>query len=312
MSVLTAFYSALRSTLAAPRLLLVLWLTLLLAAAPFGLLMQHEIARDIGASRVQEQLRQRMDMVWLSEFRDRGGSMRGAFEPVTTSRLDFLHNLDLLFSGRLFSQHKALVAAGVGYAVVWLLTLGGVIDRFARGGGRFVLSQFLAACGRYFPRLAVVTAVSAVGYWVLYRLARFGYGAIEAANSDLTVESTLLTYYLLAAIPLLVLAALVMVIADYARIAAVTEERGGWSALARGFRFVSRRPWSVFALALIVALSGGLLVALRTLLAPGVGEATTLGILGVFLVGQLFVAARLVLRVTGVGAELALYRALRR
>lgn len=312
MSVVSAFWQSLRFVFASPRLVALLWLTVLLAAVPFGLLMKHEISRDIGASRVHLDLRERMDLVWLGEFRERSGPFGRTLEAGTTSRVDFLRNLDLLFSGRLFAEHPSLVAGGVGYALVWLFILGGVIDRFARGGGRLVLSQFLAAGGRYFPRLAVLTGVSAVGYWAIYRLASWGFRAIEDASRDVTVEATVLKYYLLAAVPVLLAAAVVMMIADYARVAAVVEERDAWTALARGARFVAQRPVKVFGLALLVTLLALGIVALRTAVAPGVGESTTPGILAVFLVGQLFVVSRLALRVSRVGAEVALYRSHRR
>lgn len=312
MNVLTAFFGALRSVLMAPRLVALLWLTLLLVAVPFGLMMQREIAHDIGPSRVQHDLRERMDRVWLGEFHDRSETLGQTLEPATTSRVDFLRNLDLLFSGRLFTEHPGLVAAGIGYALLWLLLLGGVIDRFARGGGKLVLSQFLAASGRYFPRLFLVTLVSAVGYGAIYRLATWGFAAIEEATRDVTVEATVLKYYLLASLPILLLTALVMTISGYARIAAVVEERSAWTALGRGARFVLQRPVSVLSLALLVTLAALAIVALRTVATPGVGESTGWGILGVFLVGQLFVVSRLILRVTRVGAELALFRSLRR
>jgi len=311
MIVMKAFWSSLRSVLAAPGLVALLWLTLLLAAVPFGVTMQREISQDIGASRVHHELRERMDMVWLGEFRERTTTLGRSLEPATVSRVDFLRNLDLLFSGRLFSQHPGLVAAGVGYGLVWLLILGGVIDRFARGGGRLVLSQFLAAAGRYFPRLALLTGVSAMGYWAIYRLALWGFGAIERATGDVTVEATILKYYLLAALPILLLTALVMLIADYARIAAIVEERGAWTALGRGARFVAQRPLRVLGLAFVVTLLALAVVALRTYATPGVSESDPFGILAVFIIGQVFVVSRLILRVTRVGAELALYRAFR-
>lgn len=312
MMVLRAFSTGLRSALASPRLLLLLWCVLLMAAVPFGLVMQQEIADDIGASRVHLDLRQRLDAVWLGEFSSRAESLGQTLEPATAGRVDFLRNLDLLFGGRLFSQHRGLVAAGVGYALVSLLMLGGVIDRFARGGGRFVLSQFLGACGRYFGRLLKLTALSTVLYWGVYRGAKWVYVTLERGVQDVTVEATVLRYYLLAAVPILLLAALVMMVFDYARIAAILEEQPGTlRALSRGLRFVFDHPVAVLALAVLVGLCVIGLVALRTVLAPGVGEATVLGIGLVFLLGQLFVAARLALRLTLVAAELALYRGLR-
>ncbi|MDH3403686.1 MAG: hypothetical protein OES32_14655 [Acidobacteriota bacterium] len=310
--VLRSYVTGIRAALAAPKLLAVVWLVLLVAAAPLGVLVQRAIQDDIGGSRVHVELRQRMDMTWLSEFQERHEELGPSVRPATLGRADFLYNLDLLFSGELFAQHPALVAAGSLYALVWLLTLGGVVDRFARGGGRFVLSQFLAACGRYFGRLLRLGALSAVLYWLVYRLARWGYGALEENLQDVTIESTILLYYLLAALPLLVVVGLVMMTFDYARIASVVdEEPNTLKALRRGLSFVLRRPFAVFTLALLVTLSVAALVVLRTVASPGVGESTALGVLAVFLLGQLFLLARLVLRLGFVGSELALYRSLR-
>jgi len=312
MTVIKAFWNALGSAISAPRLIALLWLTLLLSAAPFGLAMQRAIAHDIGASRVHVDLRERMDMVWLGEFRERAGDLGRTFDVTTSSRVDFLHNLDLLFSGRLFTGHPGLVSAGVGYVLIWLLLLGGIIDRFARGGGRFVLSQFLGAGGRYFSRLLVLTGLSALGYWAIYRAAAWGYEALEEATRDITVEGTVLKYYLLGALPVLLAAAAVMMIFDFARVAAVVEERGAWSALGRGARFVVGQPFKVLGLVLLVSSITVGVVALRTIVLPSVGESDALGVLLVFVVGQLFVVSRLLFRVARVGAQLTLYKQARR
>jgi len=312
MVVLKAFVDGFSATLKAPRLLALLWLTLLLAAVPFGLLMRQSIADDIGGSRAHVELRQRMDMLWLDEFHDRAPALAEALKPVRLARADFLHNLDLLVGGRLFSQNPALVAAGVGYALIWLLTLGGVVDRFARGGGRFVLSQFLAACGRYLGRLLRLTAVAALIYWLLYLAARWVFTAIEAGTQDVTKEASILAYYLLTSLGFALVVGLVMMVFDYARIASVLdEETNTLLALERGLLFVVRHPWSVVALALLMVVATLGLIALRTLVAPGVAEAQAGTILLVFLFGQLFVLARLASRLALVGAEASLYRALR-
>jgi hypothetical protein len=275
--------------------------------------MQQEIERDVGASRVHVELRQRMDLTLLAEFHDRSTGLGQELAPGTTSRVDFLRNLDLLFSGELFARHRGLVAAGVGYALVWLLLLGGVIDRFARGRGRLVLSPFLGACGRYFPRLLRLGAVSALLYWGLYRAARWAYGALDPGLRDVTAESEIFTYYLALAVPLVLVAAVVKAILDYARVASVLEEEPNtFRALLRGLRFFGRNVAACLGLALLVTACVAGVVAARTAWGPGVGESTALGILGVFALGQAFLLLRLALRLTFVAGEMHLYRARRR
>jgi len=207
------------------------------------------------------------------------------------------------------AEHRGLVAAGVGYGLVLVLLLGGAIDRFARGAGSFVLGQFLGACGRYFVRLLKLTVLSTLLYWGLFLLAKRAYGALGESLKDVTVESTILTYYLIAAVPLLVLVGVVMMVFDYARVAAILEEEGSTvRSLRRGLRFVTRRPLTVMGLSGLVAICVCALVALRTVVTPPVAEATVPGIVLVFLLGQLFVATRLVLRLTLVASEVALFQ----
>jgi hypothetical protein len=308
-----AFAAGITAAATAPRLLLVVWLTLLLAAAPFGLLLQQEIERDVGASRVHVELRQRMDLLWLDEFHHRSTGLGAELTPDTVSRVDFLRNVDLLLSGELFARHRGLVAAGVGYALVWLLLLGGAIDRFARGRGRLVLSQFLAASGRYFPRLLRLGAVSGLLYWLLYRLARWAWDVLDPRLLDVTSESSIFGYYLGLAIPMLLVACVVKTILDYARVASVLEEEPNTlRALRSGLRFFGRNAAACLGLVLLVALAVAALVAARTAWSPEVTESTTWGILGVFALGQAFILLRLALRLAFVAAELHLYRARRR
>ena len=222
--------TGLRRTLGAPRLLLYSWIALVSIAAPAGLLMQRAIENDIGKSGVHADLRERLDTVWLSEFHSRSEGIPRTLEVPTVTKVDLLHNLDLLFNGALFRQQPGLVAAGVCFALVWLLILGGAIDRFARGPGRLVLAQFLGAAGRYYPRLLKLSLWSAIPFWLLYRAGSWGYGWIDEQTLDVTSETTILLYSAGAAVPLLLLAAAVMLIFDFAKVAAVLDEEPGRTA----------------------------------------------------------------------------------
>jgi len=304
-----AFATGLRVAVDSPKLLVALWCVLFLAAVPFGLMMQQEIQEAIGPSRVGQTLLERMDLVWLGEFREGSDGLRSTLQPATTSAFDFLHNLDLVLGGRLVLQHPALVAAGAGYALLWLFLLGGLIDRYGRGENRPGLSQLLAAAGRNILRLLGLLLLSAPFYvgtalgamWALKKLAQ--------ALRDVTSEATLLHIYLAVVIPLLLILALVMLVFDYAKVAAVLEdEKNPLKALRRGLRFVTSRPLAVGGLAALVVTCTLVLIALRTLMDFGTAEGTVIGVLAVFLLGQLFLLARLVLRLTLVAGEVSLYR----
>jgi hypothetical protein len=304
-----AFTMGLRTAVDSPKLLAMLWGLLLLAAVPFGLAMQHEIQDAIGPSRVGQTLLERMDLVWLGEFREGSDGLRSTLQPATTSAVDLLHNLDLALGGRLVLQQRALVAAGLGYALLWLLLLGGLIDRYGRGEERPGLSQLLAAGGSNFLRLLALALLAASLYVGLFFAASWTFKKLGLALRDVTAEATVLQCYLAASALLLLILALVMLVFDYAKVAAVLEdEKNPLKALRRGFRFVTRRSFTVGGLAGLVATCALALIALRTLADPGTAESTVVGVVAVFLLGQLFLLGRIVLRLALVAGEVALYR----
>jgi hypothetical protein len=304
-----AFTTGLRRAVDSPKLLAALWCLLFLAALPFGLMMQQEIQDAIGPSRVGQTLLERMDLVWLGEFREGSDGLRSTLQPATTSAVDALHNLDLALGGRLVLQHRALVAAGVGYALLWLLLLGGLIERYGRGENHAGLSQLLAAGGRNFPRLLGLGLLAVSLYVAAFLAAMRIFKKLGEALRDVTAETTVLQVYLALAAVFVLIVALIMLVFDYAKVAAVLEnEKNPLKALRQGFRFVIRRPFTVGGLAALVATCALVLIALRTLADPGTAEGSVIGVLAVFLLGQLFVLARIVLRLTLVAGEVSLYR----
>lgn len=305
--VMRALLGGLGDALASPRQLVVLWLALLLVALPVGVLMEESIHASIGASRVDEGLREGLDLAWLGEFRDGAEGLAESLRPSVVGRGAIFDNLESWFSGALFLDTRT-VAFGVAYALIWLFLLGGVLDRFARRERKFVLAPFMAAGARFFPRLLRLTAMSALLYWAIYRFARWLFPWIENLTREVTVERQVLLANLAGALVVVTLLGLVNLLFGYAKIAVVYEgRRSSLGALARAARFVATRPGPVVGLYLALAVLALLVIALYALVAPGAGQSTALGIAAAFAVGQLFLLARLALRLTFFGAQLRLY-----
>jgi hypothetical protein len=98
----------------------------------------------------------------------------------------------------------------------------------------------------------------------------------------------------------------VNVVFDYAKIRLVVEDRrSALGALSTGMRFVLRRFWSVAGLYALNGAAFLILIAVWALVAPGAG--LTIGI--AFLAGQLFVLARLAMKLQFLASETALFQA---
>lgn len=306
-----ALIGGLGDALASPRQLVVLWLALLLVALPAGVLIEESIHASIGASRVDENLRQGLDLAWLSEYSSRARGLERSVRPSIVGRGAVFDNLESWFSGALFLDTRT-VAFGVAYALIWLLLLGGVLDRFARREHKFVAAPFMAAGARFFPRLLRLTVLSGVLYFGIYRLARWLFPWIERLTRDVTVERNLLLANLAGACVVVVLLGLVNLIFGYAKIAVVYEgRRSSLGALMRAARFVARHPGKTIGLYLLLALVALLVIALYAILAPGPGQSTTAGVALALLLGQLFLVARLAVRLTFFGAQMRLYESAR-
>jgi hypothetical protein len=302
-----AFADGARRTLGALRIVTWVWLANLLFALPMAAVVGDAIGDSIGGSRVGESLLEGFDLVWHSEYAEKSQGVAGTLAPSQVGVGAFLDNLELWFSGELFGLEPGLVAAGLLYALLWALLAGGVLAH-VQSRERATLGSFFSFGGEFFFRFVRLALVLAVAYYLVYRFSHWLFGRVEIWTRETTVEKSVLLYNLLAAALVLLLLAGVRMVADYAKIAIVLEDRrSSLLAALRGARFVLRRPLRTFGLMLLVAAIGAGLLLLYSVASPGVGQASWTAVLVAFLVSQLFLFARLGLRVALLAAELELY-----
>ncbi len=308
VTILHAISSGLRRALLSLGLVLVLWLVNLLFALPLGVLMADHLQSAIGSSRVHETLRTGFDLDWYGEYAAGAKGVAATFRPSILGAAAFYDNLEDWLTGDLFRGPGALVALGVGYALLWAFLLGGALEHFARFE-RFGVAGFTAAGGQYFFRFLRLLVISGGLYYLIYRLFRFLLLTIEDRTRDVVVEKTVLFWVLLAASACAFLLVLVRVVFDYAKILVVVESRRSvLGALRDAVRFVLSRPVATFGIYLGLALAGLLLLAAYAAVAPGAGQSTVAAIVFAFLVGQAYLIAKMYLRLSLLAAQMALYQ----
>ncbi len=308
MTALRAIFHGLGRSLSSPGLVLLLWVASVVAALPAVVLMAESIRSAIGPSQAHETLRGDLELGWWSEYADRATGIETSFTPSSVSAAAFFDNLDAWFSGELFSSARGLLALGGIYALLWIFLLGGVLDYLYTGPARLQMAQFLGGSSRYFGRFFRLTLLSGGGYFLVYRLSRRLFPWVEGLTRDVTVERTVLIYNLLAAAAVVFGLTLIHLIADYAKIAMVLEDRrSAVLAAVRGLAFVLSHPLRTLGIYYGLGLATVGLSVLYFLVAPHPGGASTLAIVAAFLVGQVFLLGKLVLRVATYGAQMALY-----
>ncbi|HXV78013.1 MAG TPA: hypothetical protein VD788_17015 [Candidatus Polarisedimenticolaceae bacterium] len=311
MSIFGAAMRGFGATLAAPRILVGLWLVSLLFALPFAALVGRAIGESIGASRVHEELRRGFDGGWYGEFAHRADGLAASFRPTVIGATAFYDNLEDWVAGTLFVEYPEVVAAGAAWAVLWVFLLGGVLDRFARPAESAVRGRFAQAGGIYFFRFLRLALLSGVLYLGIYLLHRLLLGWLEYLTRDATREWTVLwltlALYLLTAL----LLTLVQMTFAYAKIATVVENRASiFPSALRGLRFVAGFPAKTLGLQFGLAAVSLLLLVVYSWLAPGPGQSGVPAIALAFLAGQAHLFTKLTLRLTSYGAATALFKSL--
>jgi hypothetical protein len=310
LSFLQAFFRGLRHTGDQSGLVGWLWLANLLIALPAGVLMVHTLDHAIGPSLVHENLRQGFDLDWYGEIEDSNGGLLETFRPsavVATGPL--LDNLEGWITGRLWTEYPALLGMISLFLLAWVLLQGGVLARLHDPLSPRGLRGLLEAGADLFFRLLRLAILSAPLYFLVYKLGRWLLGRIAEATREVTRETTVLLYALAALALVAFLLLLVRAVFDYARIAVVVENRHrALGAVLRGLGFVLSRPGKVFALVAVGGILALAAMGLYALLAPSVGTSTVAGLILGILIQQLYLMARIAVRVTILGSELELYK----
>ncbi len=313
MLVFRSMTSGFLGTARVPRVVIGLWLVNLMLVLPAGWVMTGVLERSIGASRVHSDLRQGFDLGWYGEFRTEARGIETSFRPTVAAETAFYDNLEGWATGEFIKEFPGLVGLGILYALVWALLLGGVLQRFARPDGERGVAGFVRSAGWFYPRFLRLALLSLPLYWAVYRLHRFMYARLESATRDVTEEVSILLVSLAALAVTIFLLTLIQMIFGYAKIATVVEERRSMLLAAlRGARFVLRHPLRTCGLYYGMLLIAVVLLTLYGWLGPGIGQSTPLTVFIAFAVGQLYLVARLVVRLALLGGQLDLFQRLTR
>lgn len=311
MTIRGAFFGGLGRVASFPSLLVWLYLASVALALPLAVVVRDALRADIGASTVDQRLREGFDLEWHGEFdyaHPRG--LASTFGPEVIGPLPVLVNLEQWLDGKILRQHPAILAAGAGFLLVWAFFAGGILDRYAHPAGEHTRARLFRTGGEYWFRYLRLLVLSLLLYlflfgWVVNPL----HARMEDWTRDVLAERTVILLtalvYLLAGLLLVVIGAAM----DYAKIALVADHRrSAVLALLRGFRFVLARPGKTLGLYLLLVAVAGLAMLLYAWFAPGPGQAGVAALLLAFLCGQLYLLARIAIKLWFLASQTVLYQ----
>ena len=303
--------AALRDGIAAvnrsPVILLCVYAVTVIVALPLALAMRNAIGSHLGSSLSGEHAARGVHVQWWTEFLGQPGELRGTFQTTIIGFAAVLDNLSALADA--IARPTPIVWAGAAYLLAWLYLSGGILDRYARRRPTRS-AEFFAACGVFFVRFLRLAPFVAVAYYVVFGILHplLFDNVYDALVRDLTSDRTAFfirfALYLLFGIAL----AVVTVVFDYARVRAVVEDRRSMAgAVLAGDRFVRRNFGGV---AILYVMNLGIFAAvlvLYALAAPG-AESSGIGVWIGFAVSQLYLLARLWVRLVFLASETSLFQ----
>ena len=290
-SMIRCFLTGIREATANWKMVLLLLVANILFAIPLVVPVLLLFTRTTGGTIMSQRLyADNLDAIWFSDFMNErfvGGS------PVSFGLLLFV----MLF-----------VVGGV-YLLVNTLFAGGAIEVFTSQNRRFTMRKFWGGCGAYFGRFVRLTLISLIFYMIAFGFYLLLVWRISESNTTATVETPTTIKAFAALLLFLLLASVVNMVFDYARIGAVINDRRKmFRETFKAARFAFRNFLSVFGLYALLSIIGLILFALL-LWFRGLVHQTSLGtILLAAVIGQTAMATRMWVRMAHYAAQVEMYQ----
>ncbi|PYR56748.1 MAG: hypothetical protein DMF91_21200 [Acidobacteria bacterium] len=307
MTWFAAWRDGIRRVNRAPAILAGVWVLTVLVSLPLVLGLRGMIEQHLGSSLAADSAVSGVNSDWWQEFSDQATGLGVTFKPTIIGFGAVLDNLSAFLDND--SRPVVIVGAASAYIVLWIFLAGGIIDRYARDRATRA-HGFFAASGVFFFRFLRLAAVM----WAVYAVL-FGYvhawlfGTVfPAMTRDVTVERTAFFERVGLYLVFGLLVAACNLIFDYAKVRAVVEDRRSMiGAIQSAIGFIRRNGGAAIALYLADFFLFLGVVAVYALVAPGASTGVLYTWLG-FAIGQLYILARLWVKLTFWASETALFQ----
>jgi hypothetical protein len=302
--IIAAFLEGWRRVLRAPRLSLTALAAMFLIALPMALGMRGALQAHLGASSEADRAVEGWRPDWAAEF---GAQAQGVARTFTHEILGFGGTISIVSD--LIDREALsppLVAAATTSILVWVFLSGGILDRLARG--RPVgAAHFFGVSAVFFWRFLRLGVLIGAAYWALFRWLHpwlfedlYGRWTRDVMREGDGIAIRVALYGVLA-----LALGLVSVVADFAKVRAVVEDRRSMvGAVGAALRFVRRRAVRVSGLYLLNGLAFVAILVVWRWTAPSGAASPWLALL----VTQVYLLARVWAKLAFMASEVVFFQ----
>jgi hypothetical protein len=302
-----SFVGGIRRVNGAPAILAGVWLMTIAATLPLAGTLRVTIVRHLDSSLEGDAASEGLDDRWIQEFAAHASGVGVTFKPTILGFAAVLASLSAMLDAT--PQPTWIIVVAAAYAAGWLYLCGGIIDRFGRDENS-TPSRFWRACATFAPRLLRLAAIEVVTYGVLFTVVRkwlFDRLGGNPTDADI-VDRGAWMYKACVYVAFTIMLGACNLLFDYAKMFVVVGNgRRVVSAVRAAARFVGRHAPTPLALYLLDGAVFLGVIVVYGLVVPEVGRGPLVWIaVGL---GQLFVVARLWVKLLFWASEATLFRA---
>ncbi|MBN1561002.1 hypothetical protein JW998_12185 [candidate division KSB1 bacterium] len=280
----------------------------LIVAAPLFTLFHSRVGSLVG----RDELLTGLPYSWWSALQIDARGLENTIRPSLSGGFGpLIDNLELLLTGQFQLYGWFVFSLIVGYLFIAAFFNGGAIALFADERRSFSAGRFFSYAGTYFHHMAALAVTTVALFALLYKVINPAiFSLLDRIVGDSLSQSFAWIVHFIGYLFILTIVFLITLILDYAKVIVISEKKNSsWASIGLAAAFIFRSFGKTVGLNVLLAflaialvLGGGLLMSIIT-------PSNLLLLVGSFIVQQLFIAAKIAVRLTFYASETALYQA---
>jgi len=271
---------------------------------------------SIGDSLMGDRLTKGFDYRWYDEFRYkfRDSDFITYISPTLVGSGAFFSNVDSLVTGRFFQFSPTILVLMAVYALLNILFAGGILGVFRSPEEKFTIKGFFSFGGTYFNRFFRLFIISGILYGILYFLfVPYISGIINLVGETAASERVAMVLGIIFAVVMFFLLFLVNMIFDYAKIRTVVGDgRSMIVQTGKAIGFVFKNFGRTMGLYYFIGVLGIVFMVIYGVVEPQISQVTPLLVLLAFVWQQVYMLARIWVRLTFFSSQLNLFMGLQK